>query len=429
MYNYTELKTMAGFYENELLQKFLPYWLSRCVDRQNGGFFTCYEDSTGKLASRVKYAWSQGRITWMFAKLADMAAPCLTQAQRQEFLDLSRHGARFILDHYVNRTTWRCVFLTDEFGDPLILDGFDRPDISVNADVFIAGGLAKYAQVSGDREAYEVAKQLFFKIRERWQTGDLGGYPYPVPQGYTWHGRAMTFTNIAPDLYHAAKVFEPELCQTFLDVLMEAATDLMTNFVDQQDLLHEVIRDDNTFFPQLMGSHINPGHTTEEAWFILNASALAGTHRWDATLERMVLKALELGWDPRHGGLVHFAGLTGGQPTGDNTGWEKEMMYHQLLDWDFKLWWVHSESLYCTLRFYCETGDIRFRQWYEKLFAYTYQTFPNPNPQVGEWINIRNGAGEPIKAVTSLPVKDPYHVIRDLALILELIYGELAKLG
>jgi len=60
--------------------------------------------------------------------------------------------------------------------------------------------------------------------------------------------------------------------------------------------------------------------------------------------------------------------------------------------------------------------------WHDKLFDYTFTTFPNPDPDIREWIQIRRRDGAPQDKVVALPVKDPYHITRNLILILELLY-------
>lgn len=426
--NYVEIKNAIGFYENELFNKFLPYWLPKCVDKENGGFFAGFEDSTGKLVSRMKYTWSQGRLTWLFAKLAEMESPILTEKQRKEYLALAKHGADFIIKYCIyDKERWHCAFLLDEFGNPQVSEEYNRADYGINADIFAILALSRYAKVSGDREVYEAAKKLYYTVIERRKNGDANGYPYPVPKGYVGHSRVMELTNIAPEFYRAAKVFEPELCDGLKETCRAALEDLFTNFIDENGYLHELITDQNTFFPLVMGNHFNPGHMTEEMWFVMDASEILETDEWNEKIYKSVMSAVTTGWDQRYGGLVHYAGINGGEPSGDNTGWENEPMYKQLIDWDYKLWWVHTESLYSLLRCYLQNGDERFKEWYEKMFEYTFRTFPNPNPEVGEWINIRDGEGKPINAVTSLPVKDPYHAMRNFVLIIELLYRELEK--
>ena len=55
-------------------------------------------------------------------------------------------------------------------------------------------------------------------------------------------------------------------------------------------------------------------------------------------------------------------------------------------------------------------------------FNYAYSTFPNTDPNIREWVQIRERSGDACEKVVALPVKDPYHVMRNLILIIELLY-------
>lgn len=81
-------------------------------------------------------------------------------------------------------------------------------------------------------------------------------------------------------------------------------------------------------------------------------------------------------------------------------------------DWCNKLWWVHSEALYALMLAYEHSGDSWFMDTYWKLHDYVFGTFPNPNREIGEWIQIRDRQGQPEDKVVALPVKDPYHITR-----------------
>ena len=124
-----------------------------------------------------------------------------------------------------------------------------------------------------------------------------------------------------------------------------------------------------------------------------------------------------------HGGLLHFCNVKGGKPVGNSEGIEDQPMYRQLIDsWGNKLWWVHSEALYTTLLCYERTGDKEFLNLYKKVFDYTYETFPNLDREIREWIQIMQRNGEPQDKIVALPVKDPYHIVRNYILIIELLY-------
>ena len=63
----------------------------------------------------------------------------------------------------------------------------------------------------------------------------------------------------------------------------------------------------------------------------------------------------------------------------------------------------------------------RLRDMHDRTFAYAFATFPNPDPAVGEWVQVRDRQGRPLRRVMGLPVKDPYHVTRNLMLLVELL--------
>ena len=418
-----ELKRLAGFYENELVNHFLSFWLPRCVDQENGGFVNCFDNRGEHLVSKDKYCWSQGRFVWVFSKLAMLEAPVFSKAQRAQFLALAKHGTDFLMKHcLMGPDDWRCVFLLDEKGNPKYVDGCDKLDMSIYADCFVVAGLARYALASGETEPYRFAKKLYLSIVERIRSNNFETLPYPLSKGYRAHGIPMIQSNISRDVYLAAQKLDPDFCGEVLANIEGFTADILDHFVDEDYLLHEILTSDNQFFPKLLGQHINPGHTLEDAWFMLDSIQLLGKNEWKDKVYHLVLKALETGWDKEYGGILHFAGIHGGEPVGDNAGLEDEPMSRQLAGWGDKLWWVHSEALYITMRCYLETGDQRFMDWHNKVSEYAFRVFPNRDPEVREWMQIQNRQGQPIDTVVALPVKDPYHVMRNLLLIIEAIY-------
>jgi N-acylglucosamine 2-epimerase len=77
------------------------------------------------------------------------------------------------------------------------------------------------------------------------------------------------------------------------------------------------------------------------------------------------------------------------------------------------------------LLLYKRTGRRIFLEWHDKVFDYTYEKFPNPQREIREWIQILRRDGLPQDKVVALPVKDPYHITRNLILIIELLYDML----
>ena len=422
---FCEIQKLYGYYQNELVNNILGFWLPRCVDKEYGGFVNCFDNRGETLVSHDKYAWSQGRFVWLFARLAVTDAPFFTKKERQAFLALAKHGADFLMKHcLIAKDDWRVVFLMERDGTHKEVNPGDPLDMSIYADCFVILGCAMYAYASGDNHAYAFAKKLYLSAVDRVERGDFRTLPYPLSARFRAHGIPMIFSNVTRELYRAAQKLDEGFCPALKDRMEAFTGDILEHFVDENNVLHEILTCDNRFFPQVLCQHMNPGHTIEDIWFMLDAADLCGRKDWEEKIFAVARKALENGWDTQYGGILHFSGVSGGRPEGDTDGVAEEPMTRQLSGWDDKLWWIHSEALYTTLLCHFRTGDDTFLDWHDKVFDYTYRTFPNPDPEIREWIQIRQRDGSPQEKVVALPVKDPFHIARNLILILELLQRE-----
>lgn len=415
--SYNEQKS---FYVNHLKTVLLPFWLKRGMDEEYGGYYTCFDNSGEKLLSHDKYTWSQGRMVWLLSRLATMDE--FSEAEKQRFLDLAQKGAKFLMDNCLLENG-NCTFLMTREGKPKPQQPGGDYDTSISADCFVILGLSQYAKVTEDKEALEFARQLYHSVMKRVESNQYKTEPYPVPKGYKTHGLRMGMLEISTvmaDLLNSFADPEGDKIDQKADAFME---EILRDYVADNNVLHEMIGEDGGFVSDtLLGRYVNPGHTIEDIWFILNQAMKK--ERKDILYKTIEIlkKTFDIGWDKEFGGLFLFVDQDGGQPRGCIEGIENETMVQKVLnDWSSKLWWPHSEALYTTLLTYKLTGDPECLALYNKVYEYTFNTFPNPNTEIGEWIQIRNRKGEPEQKVVALPVKDPYHIIRNMILIIELM--------
>ena len=293
--NEFSLKALTGFYENELVNNFLSFWLPRCEDKENGGFLNCFDNKGEHLVSKNKYCWSQGRFVWIFSKLASTEAPIFSDAQRAEFLRLAKNGADFLEAHALIPGRNICSFLLDERGNPILVDGADRLDMSIYADCFVIAGMAMYALQSGEEGKYRFAKDLYLSVLDRVERNDFQTLPYPLSKSLRAHGIPMILSNISKDIHFAAKRFEPEYAGIAAENMWRFSSDTLSHFMDGGHLIHEVITADNRFFPQTLGDHINPGHSIEDAWFMLDSAEINGHSESFADIFQMVPRLMRAG--------------------------------------------------------------------------------------------------------------------------------------
>jgi N-acylglucosamine 2-epimerase len=435
------LADQLAFYTHHLKSTLLPFWLQRSVDEEHGGFFTCFDNEGRTLRSRDKFTWSQGRMVWVWAKLASMEI--FSAAERTRYLHLARSGATFLMQHCLlpgdrgagdRGTGDRCAFLMTREGEPKPQAEGMPFDSSIYADCFVILGLARYAAVSRDRAVLDFAHRLYRSVNERIRTGDFRTEPYPIPIGYKAHGIPMILLNTSQEMAAGLEALGmPEDAFAANQIGDLCLHEIITHFVCPDGVVHEMINSWNECIPaSVLGRYINPGHTIEDMWFVMHQarrSHVPGTSEVPGTSNAMILKAaqvikrtFQMGWDQEFGGLLLFADQDGGPPRGSLAGIENERMAQKVLaDWGSKLWWVHSEALYTTLLAWRLTGDDEFLELYRQVFDYTFRTFPNPDPEIGEWIQIRDRQGRPEQRVVALPVKDPFHIIRNMAQIIELL--------
>jgi N-acylglucosamine 2-epimerase len=405
------------FYEEQLFRDILPFWLKNGIDKEYGGYFTCFTNTGEELVSDDKYVWSQGRFIWVLSRLAAL------EGGKGEYLGLARSGVRFLQENALleNGT---CAFLLDRRGGPKEPSPGSGYDTSFYADCFVILGFAEYARVSGERAALNFALRVYDSVVRRLQAKKIRTEPYPIPKGLKTHGVPMIMINTCDELSKALDEFGHLRTHEVKEMSLHYTQEILSDFVTGDDLILEMVREDGEKLDSILGTYINPGHTIEDMWFITHCAQRCGDSELIKRAARIVKRTMEVGWDRKYGGLLLFVNIDGGEPQGDTRGFEDDEMVRKLKnDWDNKLWWPHSEALYSTLLSYSLTKDKGLAELYNEVHDYTFATFPNPDKQVGEWIQIRDRQGKPVTKVVALPVKDPFHIARSFMLIIELLRG------
>lgn len=409
-----DFKGELEFYKKELYENVLPFWERYSLDMKCGGVFTCFSNSGDRLLSEDKYIWSQGRMLWVLSRLLKRSE---IEKERLQLLD---NLADKTLDFLMKKSrlpNGNCVFLTDREGNHKLTG--DVYDSSFYVDCFVILGAAEYASYKKDGKALDFAYDVYQNTKRRVESGNFRTDPYPVPKGYRTHGIPMILTNTARTLSDAmSELSHPDAAAVSADAY-SFAKDIIDTFVDGRNILHEMVRLDGSFDTESqIGRYINPGHTIEDCWFLETEwERFSDKERHEKTL-KVLKNALSIGWDKEYSGIRLFADMDGGAPRGTRPDPDEPMLKKTTEDNGSKLWWVHSESLYSTLLF-CDDPEIA--EWYPRIKEYTFKTFPNRENERGEWIQIRSQSGEPENRVVALPVKDPFHIMRNLILIIELL--------
>lgn len=294
-----------------------------------GGYFNCYDNTGRNLVSKDKYTWSQGRFVWIFSKLASLSTNTFNDEERKNFLKIAKLGADFLMENCL-LDNGNCAFLLDENGKPKLPPEQKIYDTSIFADCFVTAGLAKYALAASAEKAYHFARKLYDSIHARVMENKFHMEPYPTPKGYKTHSIPMILLNLSEELHEAAKVFEPSHMQYLEKRIEYFADDILNNFVDENNLIRETIREDNTLCDNILGRCINPGHTIEDMWFVITAGRIFKKDWYKKKAAVIVESTFKFGWDNEFDGIFHYLDVEGGPPKGNTGDWKMSLQSDSL---------------------------------------------------------------------------------------------------
>jgi len=374
------LKSYSLQYKTELLDSILPFWMKHSVDQQNGGFFTCL-DQFGQVYDTDKFIWLQGRQVWCFAYMYNNIE------KKQEWLDIAKHGADFLIKHGRDEEGNWYFSLTAE-GKPLV-----QP-YNIFSDCFATMAFAALDKASPSDEYKKIALTTFDNIIARRQN-TKGKYNknFPGTRSLKNFSLPMILCNLSLELEHIiGKEKVNELVPDIIHEVMEVF------YQPKLGLVLENVNIDGSFADCFEGRLMNPGHTIEAMWFIMDLGIRVNDTSLIDKAVTIMLNTLEYGWDKEYGGIFYFLDIQGHPP--------------QQLEWDQKLWWVHVEALVALAKGFQHTGDMRCKEWFDKVHDYSWSHFKDQ--QYGEWFGYLNRRGEVLLPLKGGKWKGCFHIPRSL---------------
>jgi len=410
---------LLDFYCEHMKNNLMPFWV-KAFDYENGGVFTCFTNNGSKLLSTDKYIWSQGRAIWILSKLAEEIDKGYLDGNKEFYLKHACKTYNFVLKNAIlEKKDGVCAYLVTREGQKKKSVPGKGYYTSFFVDCFVIMGFVQYARSSGNRQPLEDALSLYDRMMEYLNRGEIVSEPFSISKGYVAHSVSMIMCNVTLVLWQTLNMFGHIRTEEIRQRSVYYANDVFNHFYCEKDgVIFEMLPINPVLEDTMLARHILPGHTFECMWFCAHI-ALANRMQVFDKIFKVVKNTMKLGWDLEFGGLLRYVDYKGGMPRGR----EINDSYEQLIKntWDTKLWWPHSEALYTTLLCYWLSKDEEFLALYKKTHQYIFEFFPNPDKNVGEWIQILDRQNKQVDKVVALPVKDPYHIVRDLLLIIELL--------
>lgn len=240
----------------------------------------------------------------MFSKLFNTKSLSVSDATRDSWLKVAQHGAKFLLKCKDEQGFF--YFSVTRNGTPLT-----QPH-SIFSDCFAAMAFAQYGKAANEEWAKKLAIDSFNNIEKR-KLNPKGQYNKSYPGTRSFSSLAVPMIDI-------------NLCLEMLEVLPELQIEerieqdlqLVMRFYDQEHgLLRENISDKKEDMDTFEGRLVNPGHSIECLWFIMDLVTKRAHKNKEAIVEwccKVMLNTLSHGWDAQYGGLYYFMDIMGKPP-------------------------------------------------------------------------------------------------------------------
>lgn len=392
--NKQKISDYVKFYNDFLLDNVVPFWeKSDLIDEECGGFITSV-DRQGKSYNDDKSVWFQGRCLWTFSKLLN------EYGYNEKWAKAANSGAEFIKKYCIDKDG-RMFFTVTKDGKPL------RKRRYYFSESFLVAGFAEYYVFTKDEKDLELAEKYFdlmYSIYRNPSSDPFKITPKENPEVRNLHSNAnpMVLVSTAQQLLRV----DAERKEYYEKIIGDLIADMIgLHYKEEYKCVLENVFTDGSVLDNPTGRTINPGHSIENSWFLMNYAA----KKQDNDLLKKALNildwSLELGWDKEYGGVYYFRDLFS-RPC-------------EQLEHDMKLWWVHNECLIATLAAYKLTGDEKYFDKFETIHEYCFLHFADK--ECGEWYGYLHRDGTVSHTQKGSLWKGPYHLPRCLVNVQKLL--------
>jgi mannobiose 2-epimerase len=357
--------------EQELVNNILPFWETKMIDQENGGFLGRIDGNGMEYRMADKGCVMNARILWTFSSASRIL-------HHPEYLIYATRAKDYLLNYFADKQYGGVYWMLNYKGN--IADGKKQ----IYAQAFTLYALVEYYRATGDESTLKQAIGLYEIIEKYSFDKTLGGYFEAFSREWGELG----------DLRLSAKdANEKKTMNTHLHVL-EAYTNLYRVWKDEslgqqlraliEIFLTKIVNNQtyhlNMFFTENWDDKtdlVSYGHDIECSWLLYEAAVVLGDKPLIVRTKETCLK-------------IAKAACEGLMPDGS-------MVYEHFfengrLDTD-RHWWVQAETLVGLYNAYELSGDAGFLD--KALNSWKFISANIIDKQQGEWFWSVNEAMEP----------------------------------
>jgi mannose/cellobiose epimerase-like protein (N-acyl-D-glucosamine 2-epimerase family) len=396
--------------ETYLTNGLLPFWVSRTVDKENGGFLTHFDQFGNDSGEDEKSLIAQSRSVFTYSSVHRAGYG------DGVFAEMARHGVDYLIDKMWDNQHGGFYWMTNRKGE-VTIDQKIAYGLS-----FCIYSLSEYTLATGDPRGREYAEKTFDLLQKYAVDTHYGGYFEMFNRDWTLKGPgAAGGDRKTLDVHmHLMEAFTTLYECTGLEIhrrkLLETIELLVTKIMHPEygtgipqfwadwrvapQIKFDIVWGWDRFNPDGLKSaaedNTSYGHNSEFAWLLMHALDVLGLpyDSYRDQITKSYTHAVENGVDWEFGG-VYVEGSHSGQV------YDKE-----------KEFWQQAEMLIGMLDAYRFLKDEKYLQAYENIHRFVFDKMINHS--LGEWWPLMTREGEPIWKHMSHSWKINYHDVRSM---------------
>ena len=370
---------LLSFYEKELDQT-LDFWYQYGYDKENGGFYTCLTRK-GEVYDGDKSVWAQGRGTWIFAKAYNDIK------KDPKYLKAAKDGYEFIKNHCYDKDGRMFFTVTKEGLSIQKRRYWFSESFAVVASIELYKATKEKKYLDNAHETFETMLNV--------KTGKIKTEPKFNPEAVNCIALASPMILLVT--CQILRDIDVERKDYYHQIIDDSIKEIKLHYHPECKAVFENVNLDGSRCKGSRGRLVNPGHSIEASWFLMEESKYRNNDKELLDLALNILNfSFELGWDYDVGGLRYFV---------DQEGYPV-----QALEWDMKLWWPHNEMLIAFLMAYKLTNKQEYLDKYQLVHDYAFSHFKDN--KYGEWYGYLHRDGSVSTDLKGNIFKGPFHIPR-----------------
>ena len=354
------MQTLQTELHNELITNILPYWMSKTVDHEYGGFYGRIDGHEQLHQQANKGVILNARILWTFS------AAYRTE-KKPQYLEMAERAFSYLKDFFIDKEYGGVYWELNYKGEPV------NTRKQIYAQGFALYGFSEFHRATGNAEALNLSKEFFYLIEKHAYDTVNGGYIEALQRDWKPIDDMRLSerdANEEKSMNTHLHILEPYTNLLHIwdnPSLVKAQERLIHTFIDH--IIHPQTKHLILFFDREWNSAYNIvsyGHDIEASWLLYEAADILGDKELLEKVKKIAIEIVEASYEGLQvdGSMIY-------ESDGNHTDYDRH-------------WWIQAETIVGSFYAYMLTRNEKYLHVAQKCWEYVKNHIIDK--ENGEWV-------------------------------------------